>query len=161
MSITLDNIGEERNVGSFNYDSIVRGGGKLLEPASQHVVVKSSTDLSEHLSPGEFRKSQNQSADIQEIKTKWKEKMRQLQEKGYKEKELLNYLRFLKEQEIKGPFSCAEDAKRFMDSCDETNEKIHRMYIEVRYAKNSPGIGDNKSMFWMKKDEKLLTSVDY
>ena len=72
----------------------------------------------------------------------------------------MNDLRFLKEQEIKGPFSCAEDVKRFMDSCEET-KTIHRMYIEVRYAKASSGMGDNKSMFRLKKDGKLLTLVDY
>ena len=93
--------------------------------------------------------------------------MHQLQEKCYNEKELLNLrnkqnhlndLRFSKEQEIKGPFSCAEDVKRFMDSCEKT---IHRMYIEVRYAKASSGMGDNKSMFRLKKERKLLTLVDY
>ena len=29
-------------------------------------------------------------------------------------------MRFLNEQEIKGPFSCAEEVKRSMDSCEET-----------------------------------------
>ena len=48
-----------------------------------------------------------------------------------------NDLRFLKEQEIKGAFACAEDVKRFMDSCYETKEKIYKMHIEVRYAKTS------------------------
>ena len=56
----------------------------------------------------------------------------------------------MKELEIEGPFSC-----------EETKEKIHRMYIEVRYAKASSGMGDNKSMFWLKKDGKLLKPVDY
>ena len=70
-------------------------------------------------------------------------------------------MRFWKEQEIKGPFSCAEDVRRFMDSCAETKENIHRMYTEVRYAKASPSMGVNKSMFQLKKDGKLLTSVDY
>ena len=119
-NVDAHNIGEERYVASFNYASTVGGGGEFLESGSRHFLVKSSTDLFENVSPGEFRKFRNQSADIQEIKAKWKEK-------GYKEKELLNLrneqkrlndLRFLKEQEIKGPFSCAEDVKRFMDSCE-------------------------------------------
>ena len=42
-------------------------------------------------------------------------------------------MRFLNEQEIKGPFSCAEGVKRSMDSCEET-QKINRMDNEVRYA---------------------------
>ena len=95
--------------------------------------------------------------------------MSQLQEKGYKERELLNLrneqkhlnnLRFLKEHEIKESFSCAEDVERFMDSCKETKEKIQRMYIAERYAQASVGIGYNKSMFQLKKDRILLTSDD-
>ena len=52
-------------------------------------MVKSSTNLFENIARGEFRKFQNQSGDIQEIKSKGNEKMCLL-EKGYKEKELLN-----------------------------------------------------------------------
>ena len=70
-------------------------------------------------------------------------------------------MRFLKDDGIKGPFSCAEDVKIFMDSCKETKEKIHRLYIEVRFAEAGPDMGDNKSVFQLKKDGKLLTSVDY
>ena len=69
-NVNVHNIGEERNVGSFNYASTVRGGGRFLESASQHVVVKSSTDLFENSSPGEFRKFRNQSEGIQQIKAK-------------------------------------------------------------------------------------------
>ena len=70
-------------------------------------------------------------------------------------------MRFLKDEGIKGPFSCAEDVKIFMDLCKETKEKIHRVYIEVRYAKAGPGMGGNKAVFQLKKDGKLLISVDY
>ena len=70
-------------------------------------------------------------------------------------------MRFLKDEGIKGPFSCAEDVKYFMDLCKETKEKIHRVYIEVRYAKAGPGMGGNKVVFQLKKDGKLLISVDY
>ena len=79
--VDVHKIGEERNIGSFTYASTVRGGGKFLESSSQHVVVKSSTDLFENVSPGAFGKFGNQSANIKEIKAKWNKKMRQLQEK--------------------------------------------------------------------------------
>ena len=42
MYKNVHSTGEERNVGSFNYPSTVRGGRKFLESASRHVAVKSS-----------------------------------------------------------------------------------------------------------------------
>ena len=65
---------------------------------------------------------------------------------NYKEKELLflgterkcfTNLRFIKEEEHKRSFPYAEAVKRFMNSCKEAKEKIHRMYIEIGYAKAS------------------------
>ena len=38
-NVDVHNISEERNVGSFNYASIVRDGGKFLKFASQDVVI--------------------------------------------------------------------------------------------------------------------------
>ena len=35
------------------------------------------------------------------------------------------------------------------------------MYIEVRYAKESSGFGDNKAMFRLKKNGKKLSSGDF
>ena len=62
-NVYVHNISEERNVGSFNYASIVRDGGKFLKSTSQDVVVKPSTDLFEIISPGEFRKFWNRSGN--------------------------------------------------------------------------------------------------
>ena len=146
-NVDVHNISEERNVGSFNYASIVRDGGKFLKSTSQDVVVKPSTDLFEIISPGEFRKFWNRSAYSQEIKTKSNEKMCLLQEKGCKERDLLkkiflfilrneqkhlNELRFLKEQEIEGPVFVWGVCKKVCCSCEETKKKRHRMYIEVK-----------------------------
>ena len=91
-NVDVHNISEERNVGNFNYASIVRDGGKFLKSTSQDVVVKPSTDLFEIISPGEFRKFWNRSAYIQEIKTKSNEKMCLLQEKRCKERDLLKMI---------------------------------------------------------------------
>lgn len=44
---------------------------------------------------------------------------------------------------------------------EEDKEKIHMIYIEVKYAKASSGMSNNKSMFQLKKDGKLLTSYHY
>ena len=48
-----------------------------------------------------------------------------------------------------------------MSSCQESADKVNRMYVEVRYAKASSGFGQNKSMFRLKRDGKRLLSEDY
>ena len=168
--VDVHNIGEERNVGSFNYACTVRVGSRNLQSASRKVVIKSSADVLDRVSPKEFRKYKQQSNEIETIKVTWNEKMRKLQEKGYAEKDLLNTkneekrlkdLQFLKNQAIPGPFTCKEDVVKFMVSCKESDEKVNRMYIEVKYAKVCSGFGDNKAMFRLKKDGKKLGSEDY
>eukprot|EP00111_Clytia_hemisphaerica_P014148 TCONS_00041682-protein len=113
--VDVHNIGEERNVGSFNYACTARVGSRNLESASRKVVMKSSADVLKRVVPGEFRKYQSQSKEIESIKVNWNTKMRQTQEKGYREKDLLNAkneekrlkdLHFLKSQQIPGPFTC-------------------------------------------------------
>ena len=168
--VDVHNIGEERNVGSFNYACTVRVGSRNLESASRKVVVKSSADVLERVAPEEFRKYRSQSKEVESIKVNWNKKMRQMQEKGYREKDLLNAkneekrlkdLQFLKSQQIPGPFTCKEDVENFMNSCEESPDKVDRMYKEVRYAKASSGFGDNKSMFRLRQNGSRLTSKDY
>ena len=89
--VDVHNIREERNVGSFNYALTVRRDSKNLESASRHIVVKASADiLSTKTKPAEFRKFGKQVDEIENVKARWNEKMRKLQEQGYTEKELLN-----------------------------------------------------------------------
>lgn len=96
--------------------------------------------------------------------------MRKLQEQGYTEKELLNVkkeanqlndLTFLKNQSLPGPFTSKEDVAHFMDSCEESPEKIKRMYTEVRYTKACSGLGDNMNFFRLVKNGKKLTCEEY
>lgn len=42
---------------------------------------------------------------------------------------------------------------------EEDKEKIHMIYIEVKYAKASSGMSNKKSMFQLKKDGKLLHHI--
>ena len=44
----------------------------------------------DRVSPGEFRKFEPQSKEIESIKFTWNEKLRKLQGKGYQGKDLLN-----------------------------------------------------------------------
>ena len=43
--VNVRNIGEEWNIGSFNYDCTVRGGTRGLHSSYQKVVLKSSADI--------------------------------------------------------------------------------------------------------------------
>ena len=169
--VDVHNIREERNVGSFNYALTVRRGSKNLESASRHIVVKASADiLSTKTKPAEFRKFRKQADEIENVKARWNEKMRKLQEQGCTEKELLNVkkeanrlkdLTFLKDQDQPGPFTSKEDVLRFVDSCEESPEKVKRMYTEVRYAKACSGLGDNMAFFRLVKKGKKLTCEEY
>ena len=169
--VDVHNIGEERNVGSFNYALTVRGGCRNLESSSRHVVVKSSAEmLKPGQKPSEFRKFRKQAHEIEHIKAQWNDRMRELQERGFSEKELLNVkkegkrlsdLTFLKSQTIPGPFTSKEEVDNFMGSCPNSNDKTTRMYIEVRYARVTAGIGHNMNFFRLVRKGKKLSCEEY
>ena len=86
----MHNIGEERNVGSFNNACTVRGGTRDLTSLSQKVVLKSSVDIFDRCNPSELWKYKDQSHKIESVKTQWNTLTRALQQNGYREKDLLN-----------------------------------------------------------------------
>ena len=67
----------------------------------------------------------------------------------------------MKNYKYPGPFTCKEDVPHFMKDCKDEKEKIDWLYVELRYAKASSGLGDNKNMFTLKKDGRNLAVKDY
>ena len=72
--------------------------------------------------------------------------MKALDSKGFTEKEALNLtqenkklkdLAYLKQQKVPGPFTSSNEVQKFMSSCQDSKEKNSRLYLEVRYAKES------------------------
>ena len=81
--IQVHNLGEERNVGLFNYEISIRGK-KNFEATSRKLVLNKSNDLifnpQTNTSYKNFRKA---AKEIKELKINWNLKMLELQEKGY------------------------------------------------------------------------------
>ena len=143
-NVPTHNLGEERSVGFINYEIGIRGK-RNLESASKKMVINKSSDLIEG-SKNDFRKFRKQANEIDKIKKNWNEKMKKLAEDGYNQKEnenirlekqKLDDLDFLKQQKVPGPFTTVEEVKSFLESEDESKEKNHRLYIEVRFQKNT------------------------
>ena len=129
----VNNIDEERNVDRFNYACNVSVRSKNLQSPSKKVVVKSSTDVFDRVSPAAFLKYRAQSNEIESIKVTWREKMRKLHEEGYKEKDLLHSkneekrlkdLQLLKNQAIPRAFTCKEDAVNLWSRAKKAKNKL-------------------------------------
>ena len=71
--------------------------------------------------------------------------MTKLQEKGFTEKDInlqlenqkLKDLEFLRNQIPSGPFTKSEDVNSFMEDIPESEDKNNRMFIEIRFQKNT------------------------
>ena len=105
-------------------------------------MINKSIDLVTKREPGEFREFRKQAAKIKDLNKEWNRKMKELEEKGYKEKEIENILQeesklkdleYMKSQN--GPFTKKEEVENYMKGNDSDTEKLDRLYKEVRYAK--------------------------
>jgi len=77
-------------------------------------------------------------------------------------KKNLNDLAFLKQQEIPGPFTSSAEILEFMSSCPSSKEKNKRMYVEVRYAKeSSSSLKRTAAVFKLKNGGQNLATEDY
>ena len=169
-TVLVHNLGEECNVGLLNYEISIRGK-KNFEAASRKLVLNKSNDLifnpQTNTSYKNFRKA---AKEIKELKINWNLKMLELQEKGCSEKAILNTkiesqklqdLEYLKQQSNPGPFTSTEQVKTFMKQIPEFKEKKQRMYIEVRFQKNtSKFLKKDNAIFCLKRDWKNLPTSD-
>ena len=70
-------------------------------------------------------------------------------------------LEYLKQQSNPGPFTSTEQVKTFMKQIPESKEKKQRMYIEVRFQKNtSKFLKKDNAIFRLKRDGKNLPMSD-
>ena len=73
------NIGEEGNVGFFNYE--LEFEGRNVESTSQKVILNKSSDLVDKKANVVFCKFWTEAIKIKELKFKWSEKMARIQKK--------------------------------------------------------------------------------
>ena len=170
LKAPLHNLGEERNVGLLNYEIGFRGH-KHLETVSQKMVQSKSNDLTRGKF-GELKRFRKQASDIKELKYQWTKKMEALQKEGLSiqeveclvlEKKKLEDLQYLKAQtSIAGPLTSVQELENLLQMDLPDAELNKRLYVEVRYKKNtSTSIKKSSSMFRLKSSGKNLASEDY
>ena len=135
------------------------------------MILNKSGDLIEKKSYVAFRKFRSEAKEIKDLKLKWSEKMVCLQEKGFTEKDLLNLklddlklkdLEFLQNQIPPGPFTKVDDVNQYMEDTPETKEKNNRMFIEIRFQKNtSAAMRKDAEVFGLNKIYHNLNTIDY
>ena len=94
-----------------------------------------------------------------------------LQEKGFTEKDIMNLqlenqklkdLEFWRNQIPPGPVTEPEDVNSFMEDIHESKDKNNRMFIEIRFQKNtSTALRKNAEVFRLKKNHQNLDTSDY
>ena len=141
-NVQTHNIGEERNVGMINYELKIRGK-ENLDTVSRKLVLNRSADLIKQ-NACSFIRFKKEAKLIQEIQVNWTDRMKELQKKGFDEKDAMNLkkeasklsdLEFLKNQTIPGPFTSTDDIDKYMSSSKYQHEQQNRLYVEVRYAR--------------------------
>ena len=136
----VHNLSEERSVGFLNYEIDIRGK-QHLEAASRKMVLNKSSDLISE--PGDsFKKFRKPAVEIRNIKLQWNSKMREMEQKGFSAKQIVNTkiegqklddLDFLAKQNKPGPLTTSESVGTFMENEPESPAKNERMYSEIRF----------------------------
>ena len=106
-----------------------------------------------------------------ELKAEWKEKMQAMESDGFTEKDKFNmHLNSVKHKDLgylknkDGPFTTSEGVDIFMDQIQiDPKEKNHRLYVEVRYAKNTSLRlkHDSDCVFRLSRNNQNLSSKEY
>lgn len=169
--VPIHNLSAERHVGSVNYGLGVHGATQL-GIVSSSIVKSKSYDLIELKPVEEFDKYRyltKKDGKLLTILSEWNEKQEQLKKEGLCRKEIANIgvdkrknsdLEKLKE--YGGPFTNPEDVLIFAnsDTPEETKEK--RLYLEVRYARDtSLSLPKSSPMFRLKQNYRNLPLSTY
>ena len=170
--VQVHNLGEENTVGCVNYEIGIRGKSNL-ESASRKIVLNKCSDLLKKVDLKKLRTYRKEALEIKKVKSEWNLKMKALEEEGYSAKEILNTkkdanklkdLQFLKDEIPPGPFTNADAVSRYVDDSNIKDDvKNKRLYIEIRYAKNtSLSLKETSSVFRLRtKHQQNLTSEEY
>ena len=167
-NVQIHNLGEECSVGFINYELDIRGK-QNLEAVSRKMVLNKSADLTDGLT--NFKQFRKPAAEIKEYKLAWNNRMEQMEKIGYSKKELacstvektrLDDLDYLQKQPIPGPLSSSAKITKFMESEPESKQKNQRMYIEVRFQRNSTqSLKKDAAVFRLKQNGRNLETDEY
>ena len=164
----INNLDAERSVGSVNYELKIRGAKNLKTVSSSHVIGKSLSLTAGKSVDKKFR-DMERSRVFPAIVAAWEEKQDRLNKEGLGVKEQQNIAvdqrrnsDLLKIKEKGGPFGTSEEVKAFMSSDFAEAEKVERLYLEVRYARDScVSFPKNSEIFRLKRAYKKLDANTY
>jgi hypothetical protein len=159
----INNLDAERAVGSINYELSIRGKTELKSASSCHVKGRSSDLLEGQIAGPEIRKMYRE-RQIPAILQAWEERQSELTKVSLEAKELTNLnvdkRRISDLQKLKGfggPFTEEKEVSQFCNSALPDSEKVDRLYLEVRYARDtSLSVPKSSEIFRLKKGYKKL-----
>ena len=140
----INNLDPERAVGGINIELGVRGK-KELDAASGCYLKGKSYDLIEMKPASEYLKYREVVKNVNHLVAAWKLKQTELQEAGLSKKQsesLTTERRNLKDLEklksYGGPVTSPDEVDRLVNDNNTSEEdKLNRLYIEVRYARDT------------------------
>ena len=165
----INNMAPERQVGFVQYELKIRGA-KQLNAASSAQVKGKSIKLTEGKDvPKECKKMARPGGAMMMVFEDWEKKQLELQRKGMGQKEDENLatekkrvadLAFL--NSVGGPFTNENDVEEYVKSERSESEKNKRLYVEIRFARDSTiSFPKNSDIFRLKKAYKNLPTETY
>ena len=152
----------------INYELQIRGKPNL-KTCSRNLILNKSKDLIKQ--NYDFKLFKKPKEEIAALRQQWSQKIKELDLKGFTAKEALNLteenkklndLATLKQQDLPGPFTSSKEVLDYMSSCPDSKEKNNRMYLEVRYARESSmSLKRTSAVFKLKIGGKNLSTEDY
>ena len=166
---SVHNLAEERSVEGINFE-LGLPGKRNLESTSKKLLLNKSFDLLENSGKlSELRRFRKAAQEIKSMKVNWNAKMKKMEEEGNLKKNddnihienvKYNDLDYLKNHN--GPFTSDKAMREFDISTPESSEKNERLYIEVRYAKNTClSLKHTAPVFRLMRNHKKLPSQEY
>ena len=136
--------------------------------STSHVIGKSLSLVAGKKVEKRFRQPDRQKV-LPSLVNAWKEKQDRLSEEGLSSKEAQNRTvdqrrnaDLVKLKQLGGPFSSSEEVRLFASSSIDEDKKVARLYLEVRYARDScVSFPKNSDIFRLKKGYKNLDSKSY
>ena len=168
LNAPINNLDAERSVGAINYELKIRGAKNLKAASSSHVLGKSLGLIEGKKVGKKFRQMEGKNI-LPAIVSSWEERQDQLSKEGLSAKEAQNLSvdqrRNADLQKLKlfgGPFCSSQEVKVFLSSVASEEEKVSRLYLEVRYARDSSvSFPKNSDIFRLKKAYRNLDAKTY
>ena len=164
----INNLDAERSVGSINYELDIRGP-KNLNTASKNHVINKALSLTKGKVAGKKIREMERMKVLPAIVEAWDRKQEELSKAGMTTKEAQNLvvdrrrnLDLSKLKEKGGPFSSSAEVHEFLLSEVSEADKVARLYLEIRYARDtSLCFPKNSEIFRLKRAHRNLDSKSY